>query len=103
MEIIKKLSGMISEEIDDARKYAKCAVKYKLERPALGQLFYNLSNEELSHMTRLHDAVVNIIDEYRKTNGEPPANMQVIYDYLHEQQIEKAEEVKRLQAMYREN
>ena len=38
---------------------------------------------------------------YRKTNGEPPAAMQAIYDYVHEQNIEEAAEVKRLQSMFR--
>ena len=103
MEIIKKLSNMISEEIKDAKKYASCAVKYKKELPALGQLFYALSGEELGHMNRLHDAVVGIIDEYKKAKGEPPPSMKAVYDFLHELQIEAVEEVKTLQAMYREN
>lgn len=94
---------MVSEEIDDARKYAKCAVKYKRERPNLAQLFFVLSNEELGHMSKLHEAVAGIIDEYRKVKGEPPAAMQAVYDYLHEKQIDKAEEVKTLQALFREN
>ena len=67
------------------------------------QLFFALSNEELAHMTRLHEATVGIIEEYKKLRGEPPAAMMAVYDYLHEEQIEKAEEVKTLQALFREN
>ena len=102
MKIIKKLSEMIEDEIADAEKYARCALKYKDERPELARLFYSLSGEELGHMGKLHDAVVSIIQEYRKENGEPPANMMAIYEWEHGKQIDRVAGVKTLQAMFRE-
>lgn len=43
MKLIEKLSAMVDEEIEDAMKYAKCALEYKDECPALAKTFYELS------------------------------------------------------------
>ena len=101
MKIIAKLSEMIEEELTDAEKYARCALNYKEDRKALADTFYDLANGEMEHMNKLHTQVVGIIEEYRKTNGEPPENMKMLYDYLHKQHIKKASEVKIMLAMYK--
>ena len=102
MKIIEKLSEKISEEIHDAKCYAKMALEYREQYPDLARTLFGISQEEMGHMSRLHDAVAEIIEDYRKEKGEPPADMLAVYDYLHRQQIDKAAEVKTLQAMYKE-
>jgi rubrerythrin len=101
MKIIKKLSAFIEDEIEGAEDYAKCALKYRDERPDLARMFYNMANQEMGHMNELHSAVVNIIAEYRQRDGEPPAPMMAVYDYLHEKHIEEAAKVKSLIDMYK--
>lgn len=102
MEIIKCLSEKIGEEIKDARAYVKMALKEKDENRRLADTLYTISTEEMRHMNMLHGEVVNIIDEYRRAKGDPPPGMQAIYDYLHEQHIEAAAEVKTMQQMYKD-
>lgn len=102
MKIIKKMSHYIEEEIHDSKKYAKAALKWKLDFPEVAEMFYNLSLEETRHMTILHNMVEKIIKAYREEHGDPPVEMMAVYDYLHEQAIEKAAEAKSYQDMYKQ-
>ena len=102
MKLIKKLSEHIEEEIEGATCYAKWAIELKDSNRGLADTLYNISLDEMKHMSLLHDAVVKVIEEYRKTDGEPPAPMMAVYDYLHEKHIEEAQEAKNYQSMYRE-
>lgn len=53
-------------------------------------------------MSMLHNEVVKIIDEFRKTKGEPPVPMMAVYEHEHRKQIQAAKEAKLLQSMYKE-
>ena len=101
MKIIEQLSDMIEEEISDAERYVKCAMKWKEDNLELSQTFYKLSLEEMDHMEALHRQVTTIIENYRKKEGEPPADMMAVYNYLHKKQIEHATEVRMMQAVYK--
>lgn len=101
MQIIEKLSNMIEEELSDAEKYINCAENWKTERPTLAQTFARLSTEEMNHVNLLHEQVVAIINEYRAKNGEPPEKMQWVYDYLHKKHIDKANEIKVRQNLFK--
>ena len=102
MKIIEKLSEMIEDEITDAEHYARCAINNKTDRPKLADLFYRLSQEEMNHMSLLHDAVTEIIADYRREKGEPPKEMLAVYNYLHQKQIDRAIDVKGIQGMYKQ-
>ena len=55
----------------------------------------------MTHADKLHNMVVQFIEDYRKKEGEPPADMMAVYKYIHEKEIEEAAEVKLLWAMYK--
>lgn len=101
MKIIQEMSEYIEDEISDSCKYAKLALEWKDKRRELADVFYNLSQQEMQHMQVLHNEVVKLIEEYRRTNGEPPSNMLAVYDYLHKKQIEHAGEARSYQDLYK--
>ena len=101
MKIIKCLSELIEEELGDANKYIDLAAKWKQEEPDASELFYELSTEEMGHMEKLHQEVTKLIEEYRREHGEPPKEMMVLYDYLHEKHIGTATQIRIKQGMYK--
>ena len=101
MKIIKCLSEKIADELNDANDYIDLAMKWKNDEPDTADLFSELSLEEMGHMEKLHEEVAELIEEYRKENGEPPKEMMVLYDYLHEQHIKTATQIKVKQGMYK--
>lgn len=96
MKIIKDLCNLIEEEVCDAEKYARKALIYNDEYPTVARTCYTLADEELGHASKLHSHVAQLIDEYNRKNGEPPAAMAAVYEYLHDRQIEKVEHVRML-------
>lgn len=101
MKIIEKLSERIEEEICDAKSYAMLALETQDEYPELSRTLYTISLQEMEHMRMLHEAVVKVIEDYKRVNGEPPEKMLAVYDYLHKKHIEKAADAKTIQAMYK--
>lgn len=102
--VVEKKSQVLrnSDEIDQFIKtYAEMALQYKEERPDIAGVYIKLSEDEMGHMSRLHEMVSNLIREYRSKNGDPLESMQAVYDYLHERQIEKSAEVLGLQNLYK--
>lgn len=100
MKVIECLAEKIEEELHDAQEYIELAAKWKTEQPNVADLFCELSSEEMGHVDKLHQMVQELIAEYRSKRGEPPKEMMVLYDYLHEKHIAKATEIKVKQGMY---
>lgn len=100
MEIIKSISEKIDAELEDAQKYIKCAYRVKEQYPQLANTYYQLSLEEMKHVTMLHESVVRIINEY-KQNHDVPEAMQVLYNYLHDRQIRWATKIQLKQEQFK--
>ena len=103
MKIIKELIEMIEDELEGAEHYAKCSLKYKHEHPNLANALYEISTQEMRHVSILHEEIVKVIKAHREKHGEPPVAMQAVYDWEHERMIEESKEIKMLQNQFREN
>lgn len=101
MKLIRDLEELIEDEIHDVKKYAKMAAELKAEHPGLAQVLYSISGQEDTHQAAIHSEVVKIIEEYRRSHGEPPASMLAVYDFLHKRHVEKLAEARRYQEIYK--
>lgn len=77
------------------------ALNTKEDFPSISSTFYKLSLEEMNHVMALHEQVVSAISEYKKIHGDPPERMRIRYDYIHDKHIEKSNEIKIIQALYK--
>lgn len=101
MKIIEKMSEMMEEEMDGAEEYIKCAMKWKDEDVLLAKMYADMSADELKHALMLHENGVRLINEYKQSGEEVPADMQAVYNYLHAKHMEKFNAVKMMQAMFK--
>lgn len=102
MKKIEEISNEIEDELKDACKYIDKALQCKESDKTSGDMYYQLSVEEMGHVDRLHKRVVDLISDYRKDHGDPPPEMQWRYDYLHKIYMDKATEIKVKQMMYKQ-
>ena len=102
MKIIRCLSEKISEELKDAEAYIDLAMAWKNDDEEAADVFYELSKEEMGHVDKLHEQVTAEIEEYRRTEGEPPEGMMELYNWMHKKNQEEAMKIKVKQGMYKE-
>ncbi len=73
----------MNEELEDAKRYAQCAIKYRSSRKALSDTYLTLGKEELGHFLRLNDQASQIIEAARQAGKAPAPSMMELYDYEH--------------------
>lgn len=92
--VIRQLVEHMNEELDDAKKYAQCAMECRSSRKALSDLYLSLGKEELSHFLRLVDQASQIIEAARQADKAPSAAMMELYNYEHGKVMESYSQIK---------
>jgi len=103
LKLMEKLFEMIDDEMEGAERYAKCAIAYKEEQPALAKAFLDISGVELGHANTLHNEAVKQIEENRKKHGAVSLEVKALYDFLHRQQIKRMHGVRMLHEEFKGN
>lgn len=96
MLIMKEVIDKMDDTLEEAEFYALHHKIHKESMPILADIYYKLAQDHLAHYLSLHNGVVAIINDYRRTKGEPPANMTAIWSYEHEKLVEEYEEIKKM-------
>ena len=102
MKKIKCLVENICEEIEDAEKYAKEAMRMKTEDLELSKVYAELARQELGHADTLHNQAVRIIKAHKANGSETPNSMQVIWDWEHEKIVNKTARIKLMLEMIKQ-
>lgn len=101
MKIIKVIVEQIEDEVEGAEEYAKLATQYKTEDKALADMYFDIANQELMHVDKLHSQVVKYIQQYKTTGKEIPASMQAVWDWEHEKIVDNVTRIKLMLDMYK--
>lgn len=99
MEKVARLAGMVREEVEDARRYAMCALKAKDADAQGARTFAEIANQELGHADKLHALIVACIDEAKRSGRAAPEGMERVWEYEHGRIIEETASVRSLLMM----
>lgn len=101
MKKIKELVKHIKSELDDAEEYAENSLMYRDEDPALAEMYMQLAKDELRHKDIEHEHIVRLIKDYRNAGNEPPETMMAIWDWQHQQIIERQAAIRAMMSLYK--
>lgn len=63
---MKELMEKMVEELHDAGSYAQMALDHREDNPELARMLHDISQEEMGHFNRLHDAVQKMVSDVKK-------------------------------------
>ena len=108
MTKIKKYVADIAEELDSAKAYMETALEYKaIANSNMGNgnaqtrytRYKEMSIQELSHATTLHEFAIQDIEQLRAVYPDIPVEMQEKWDKSHVDVVEKAAWIRQMQSM----
>lgn len=100
MRIINEIKDDMMEEIHDANHRIERAMELKPLYPDIAAREKDIAEQELTHAEKDHKSIMELIEEYKKTKGEPPAYMLEFWNEQHKRYMEKFAHVKYMVDMF---
>jgi hypothetical protein len=101
MREIMEVAKYIRKELKLADEFAYEANKHREQYPDMAQHYYRVANEHLNMCDELHNGAVRLIENHRRTDGEPPAEMLRMWSFEHEMMMDEKECVLRKLNMFK--
>lgn len=94
MKAIKEITDDMLEELHDAKHRIKRAMEFKPLYPDIARRESEIAAQELTHSEKDHASVVELIEAYKKSKGDPPEYMLEFWKEKHEHYMKKYARVK---------
>ena len=101
MKILKDLIKKADDTLEEVWFYAKEATLLKDNHKSLADTYIEIGKTHIDIYGKLHDRMVAIIEEKRKSDVQVPSVMQEIWDYEHEKLVKEFAEAKYLLEEYK--
>ena len=101
MKILKDLIAKADDTLEEIEWYAEKAHNLRGEHKELADTFIKISETHITIYNMLHERMVALIAEQRKTGTPPPVGMLEIWNYEHEKLIKEFSEAKFLVEEYK--
>lgn len=99
MRIIKKFVENISEEIEDAKRYAELYVEQKARgNVSAANKYREMASDELKHAGYIHEFAIKEIESLSKVYT-PPVEMLEKWEHEHKKYVEDVALIKQILAM----
>ncbi len=101
MKILKDLIAKADDTLEEIEWYAEKAHHLRVDHKELADTYIKVAEMHVTIYNMLHERMVALIGEQRKTGTPPPAGMLEIWNYEHEKLIKEFSEAKFLVEEYK--
>lgn len=101
MKILKDLIEKADDTLEEVEWYAEKAHHLRAEHKELADTYIKIAEMHIGIYNMLHERMVSLIAEYRKSGDNPPASMLEVWNYEHEKLVKEFFEAKFLVEEYK--